>query len=157
MSPLSLASFEATFLPPKCTKNVVAVVPSSCYCCLLPEQDPSYLKNGYIAQDNDHTGASNTLEYAYDDGVLANIAQYLGHAADAAEFRNRSMFYKCVTDCTRCRYFPFRAVFEAVRMLLDRASCHTHRVAALSCQASLSAEFHIMCVCVYVCVYVAVC
>ncbi len=63
---------------------------------VLAASNPSYLALGFITQDSDSTktGASNTLEYAYDDGVLANIAAYLGYPDDASTFHNRSMFYK---------------------------------------------------------------
>ncbi len=55
---------------------------------------PSYLNLGWIAQEADNTGSSNTLEYAYDDGVLGNLAALLGFPEDAATFLNRSQLYR---------------------------------------------------------------
>lgn len=70
----------------------------------------SYLKYGYIPLEDSvkeafHKGGqvSRTLEYAYDDYVLAQLAKALGHEEDAAMLLQRSQNYRNVFDKTiRC-------------------------------------------------------
>ncbi len=64
-----------------------------------------YLKLGYIPLENGVPDAfhqkeqvSRTLEYAYDDFVLARVAQSLGHAEDAATLAKRAGNYCNVID-----------------------------------------------------------
>ena len=66
---------------------------------------PSYLKYGYIPLEDPvneafHKGeqVSRTLEYAYDDFVLSQVAEKLGKTADAASLRRRAMNYRNVID-----------------------------------------------------------
>lgn len=65
----------------------------------------SYLENGFVPLDNPvpfaaHDGeqVSRTLEYAYDDYVLAQMAGILGHNEDREYLLNRSEAYKYVLD-----------------------------------------------------------
>lgn len=67
----------------------------------------SYLKYGYIPLEDGVPGApvphkdeqvSRTLDYAYDDFVLSEIAAALGRKEDADIFRNRSQNYRNVID-----------------------------------------------------------
>jgi putative alpha-1,2-mannosidase len=65
----------------------------------------SYLENGFLPLDNPvpfafHDGeqVSRTLEYAYDDYVLAQMAGLLGHAADRDYLLDRSEAYRFVID-----------------------------------------------------------
>jgi predicted alpha-1,2-mannosidase len=65
----------------------------------------SYIKYGYIPLEDPIDDAfhkneqvSRTLEYAYDDAMLATIAQELGHADDAALFRKRGENWRNVID-----------------------------------------------------------
>ena len=65
----------------------------------------SYLKNGFVPLDNpvpfaSHDGeqVSRTLEYAYDDYVLAQMANLLGHTEDRDYLLNRSEAYQWVID-----------------------------------------------------------
>ena len=67
----------------------------------------SYLKYGYIPLEDSVPGAplphrneqiSRTLDYAYDDFVLAEVAKALGKADDAAMFRKRAQNYRNVID-----------------------------------------------------------
>jgi len=67
----------------------------------------SYLKYGYIPLEDSVSGAplphkneqvSRTLDYAYDDFVLAEIAAALGKTQDAAIFRKRAQNYRNVID-----------------------------------------------------------
>jgi predicted alpha-1,2-mannosidase len=66
---------------------------------------PDYLKYGFVPLDNPVTEAfhkgeqvSRTLEYAYDDFVLGELAGALGKREDAAMFRARAMNYRNVID-----------------------------------------------------------
>lgn len=66
---------------------------------------PDYLKLGYIPLENGVPDAfhqreqvSRTLEYAYDDFVLARVAAALGHADDAAVLLKRALNYRNVID-----------------------------------------------------------
>lgn len=65
----------------------------------------SYLKYGYIPVEDTVGEAfhkreqtSRTLEYAFDDFALAQIAKKLGHEKDAQELMRRSKNYKNVYD-----------------------------------------------------------
>jgi predicted alpha-1,2-mannosidase len=65
----------------------------------------SYLKYGYIPLEDpvadafhDNEQVSRTLEYAYDDFVLGEVAQALGHTADATLFHHRAQNYRHVID-----------------------------------------------------------
>jgi predicted alpha-1,2-mannosidase len=66
---------------------------------------PVYLKLGFVPLEEPvkeafHKGeqVSRTLEYAYDDFVLSELARTLGKTADAALFRARAMNYRNVID-----------------------------------------------------------
>ena len=65
----------------------------------------SYLKFGYIPLEDKVPDAfhqneqvSRTLEYAYDDFVLSEVAKSLGKTADEAMFRQRAQNYRNVLD-----------------------------------------------------------
>jgi len=65
----------------------------------------SYLKYGYVPLEDPVPDAmhkneqvSRTLEYAYDDFVLAELAHMLGKAADEAIFRKRAQNWRNVMD-----------------------------------------------------------
>ena len=67
----------------------------------------SYLKYGYIPLEDSVPGApfphkneqvSRTLDYAYDDFVLAEVAKALGKPEDEAIFRKRAQNYRNVID-----------------------------------------------------------
>lgn len=65
----------------------------------------SYLKYGYIPLEDSvkeafHVGeqTSRTMEYAYDDFVMAQVARALGHFADYKELMKRSTYYRNVID-----------------------------------------------------------
>ncbi len=59
-----------------------------------------YIDKGYIPVDENGTGASTTLEYAYDDWAIAQMAKKLGRTDVYNEFMKRSMNYKNVFDTT---------------------------------------------------------
>jgi len=65
----------------------------------------SYLKYGYIPLEDEVAGAfhkneqvSRTLEYAYDDAILAKLAASLGHNDDALKFAKRGENWRKVID-----------------------------------------------------------
>ena len=65
----------------------------------------SYLKYGYIPLEDEILDAfhkneqvSRTLEYAYDDSLVADMAQALGKTEDVAIFRKRAQNYRNVID-----------------------------------------------------------
>jgi len=58
----------------------------------------AYKKNGFIAIDDEHESVSKTLEYAYDDWCIAQMAQLLGKTDDYQYFMKRSQNWKNVFD-----------------------------------------------------------
>ncbi|MGO4502553.1 MULTISPECIES: GH92 family glycosyl hydrolase [unclassified Dyella] len=61
---------------------------------------PEYRKRGYIPSDVESEAVSKTLEYAYDDWVMAHYAEKLGHHDDATALKARSQNYRNVFDKT---------------------------------------------------------
>ncbi|WP_426271762.1 GH92 family glycosyl hydrolase [Dyella kyungheensis] len=59
---------------------------------------PEYRKRGYIPSDVESEAVSKTLEYAYDDWVMAHYAENLGQDDDAAALKARSQNYRNVFD-----------------------------------------------------------
>ncbi len=60
----------------------------------------NYLKYGYVPCDLEITSVSKTLEYAYDDWCIAQMARMLGHREDYEEFLTRSLSYQPLFDAT---------------------------------------------------------
>lgn len=58
----------------------------------------AYMDKGYIPVDKNGTGASTTLEYAYDDWAIAQMAKKLNRMDIYNEFIKRSANYKNVFD-----------------------------------------------------------
>jgi len=58
----------------------------------------AYKKNGFIAIDDDHESVSKTVEYAYDDWCIAQMAKILGHNEDYDYFMKRSQNWKNIFD-----------------------------------------------------------
>ena len=58
----------------------------------------AYKKNGFIAIDDDHESVSKTVEYAYDDWCIAQMAQILNHKEDYEYFMIRSQNWKNIFD-----------------------------------------------------------
>ena len=56
----------------------------------------SYLKYGYVPEDKSDASVSKTLEYAYDDWAIAQIAKKLGDTKTETEYLKRSESYKNV-------------------------------------------------------------
>ncbi len=58
----------------------------------------AYKKNGFISMDDDSESVSKTLEYAYDDWCIAQMAQILNKKDDYDYFMKRSQSWKNVFD-----------------------------------------------------------
>jgi predicted alpha-1,2-mannosidase len=58
----------------------------------------AYKKNGFITMDDEHESVSKTLEYAYDDWCIAQMAQILNKKEDYDYFMNRSQSWKNIFD-----------------------------------------------------------
>jgi len=57
-----------------------------------------YRENGYIPADAEGESVSKTLEYAYDDWCIAQMARFLGKEGDYASFIQRAQYYKNLFD-----------------------------------------------------------
>jgi hypothetical protein len=58
----------------------------------------SYCRYGYVRSDDSHESVSKTLEYAYNDWCIANMANALGKKADYLYYYRRSQNWKNVYD-----------------------------------------------------------
>ncbi|ESU23984.1 putative hybrid glycoside hydrolase, group 92(-20) family protein precursor [Flavobacterium enshiense DK69] len=58
----------------------------------------AYKKNGFISIDDEHESVSKTLEYAYDDWCIAQMAQLLKKNEDFEYFMQRSQNWKNLYD-----------------------------------------------------------
>ncbi len=58
----------------------------------------AYKKQGFISMDDEHESVSKTLEYAYDDWCIAQMAQILNKKDDYDYFMKRSQSWKNVFD-----------------------------------------------------------
>lgn len=61
---------------------------------------PDYIKLGYVPEDKSGSSVSKTLEYAYDDWCIAQIAKKLNKTAVYEEYINRSKSYLNVYDAS---------------------------------------------------------
>jgi predicted alpha-1,2-mannosidase len=59
---------------------------------------PLYRSMGYIPFDRVNNSVSISLEYAYDDWCIAQVARKLGYAADAEVFTKRALSYRNLFD-----------------------------------------------------------
>ncbi len=57
-----------------------------------------YMKMGYVPIDKENEAASKTLEYAYDDWTIAQMAKAMGKTEDYNTFMKRAGFYKNIFD-----------------------------------------------------------
>ena len=60
----------------------------------------SYKKLGYVADDQEVESVSKTLEYAYDDWCISQVAKFLGNKEDYKYFSNRAEYYRNLFDPT---------------------------------------------------------
>ena len=58
----------------------------------------AYKKNGFISMDDEHESVSKTLEYAYDDWCIAQMAMILNKKEEYDYFMKRSQSWKNVFD-----------------------------------------------------------
>ena len=65
----------------------------------------SYLERGYVHTSAAGWSASRTLEFAYDDAVLADLAEAVGETADAAALRERGGNWRTLWDDERGFFF----------------------------------------------------
>lgn len=59
---------------------------------------PEYIQYGYLPQDKHGWSVTITLEYAFDDWCIAQVAKKLGKTKDHALFMQRAMSYKNLFD-----------------------------------------------------------
>lgn len=59
---------------------------------------PAYRKHGFIPGEIESESVSKTLEYAYDDWCIAEMAGLLGKPAEAEYFGERAQYYKNLFD-----------------------------------------------------------
>jgi predicted alpha-1,2-mannosidase len=58
----------------------------------------AYIDRGYISMEDERESVSRTLEYAYDDWCIAEMARLLGREDDHKTFMKRAQFYRNVFD-----------------------------------------------------------
>ena len=58
----------------------------------------SFRRNGLVLADDEHESVSKTLEYAFDDWCVAQVALRLGHLAEYEEFMTSAQYWKNVLD-----------------------------------------------------------
>jgi predicted alpha-1,2-mannosidase len=58
----------------------------------------AYMDRGYISMEDERESVSKTLEYAYDDWCIAQMAKSLGRRDDYLRFIKRAQFYRNVFD-----------------------------------------------------------
>lgn len=59
-----------------------------------------YMSMGYVPEDKNGSSVSKTLEYAYDDWCIAQMAKKLGRTDIYEEFSKRSQYFKNVYDAS---------------------------------------------------------
>ncbi|MEI6898809.1 MAG: GH92 family glycosyl hydrolase [Bacteroidota bacterium] len=57
-----------------------------------------YLKMGYVPDEKSGSSASNTLEYAYDDFTIAQLAKAVGEVSTSLAYMNRAASYRNLFD-----------------------------------------------------------
>ena len=58
----------------------------------------AYMKHGFVPIDLEKEGASKTLEYAYDDWTIAEMAKAMGRTDVEREFRQRAASFRAIFD-----------------------------------------------------------
>ncbi|KGO81123.1 alpha-mannosidase [Flavobacterium beibuense F44-8] len=58
----------------------------------------AYKENGFISIDDEHESVSKTVEYAYDDWCIAQMAMILGKTDEYNYFMKRSQYWKNIFD-----------------------------------------------------------
>ena len=76
-------------------KAYEAMVASS----LRPEYGmESFRRNGLVLADDEHESVSKTLEFAYDDWCVAQVAKHLGKTADYQKYMESAQYWRNVLD-----------------------------------------------------------
>jgi predicted alpha-1,2-mannosidase len=57
-----------------------------------------YKQTGYVASDKEHESVSKTLEYAYDDWCIAQMAREMGQMNDYQQYMQRALSYQNLFD-----------------------------------------------------------
>ncbi len=85
-------------------KNTAGLDPERAYAAMRKSAfqeirgTPDYIKYGFLPQDKAGYSVTITLEYAYDDWCIAQVAKKLGKMDDYHEFMKRSEAYKLLYD-----------------------------------------------------------
>ena len=58
----------------------------------------SFRRNGLVLADDEHESVSKTLEYAFDDWCVAQVALMLGHTREYEQFMTSAQYWKNVLD-----------------------------------------------------------
>ena len=58
----------------------------------------SFRRNGLVLADDEHESVSKTLEYAYDDWCVAQVAAYLGRMEEYRSYMRSSQYWRNVLD-----------------------------------------------------------
>lgn len=61
---------------------------------------PQYMEHGYLAVEDEHESVSKTLEYAYDDWCISEVARMLGKGTEQQAYLRRAASYRNVFDPT---------------------------------------------------------
>jgi putative alpha-1,2-mannosidase len=59
---------------------------------------PKYMEHGYLAVEDEHESVSKTLEYAYDDWCISEVARMLGKGVEQQSYLRRAASYRNVFD-----------------------------------------------------------
>jgi predicted alpha-1,2-mannosidase len=59
---------------------------------------PQYMSHGHLTIDDEHESVSKTLEYAYDDWCIAQMARLMGNELDYLLYMKRSQYWKNLLD-----------------------------------------------------------
>ena len=85
-------------------KNTAGIDPQRAYAAMRKTAfqtvrgTPDYIKYGYLPQDKGSYSVTISLEYAYDDWCIAQVAKKLGKMEDYKTFMDRGMAYKQLFD-----------------------------------------------------------
>ncbi len=58
----------------------------------------SFRANGLVLADDEHESVSKTLEFAYDDWCVAQVAKYLGHTEEYERYMRSAQYWRNVFD-----------------------------------------------------------
>ena len=83
-----------------------------------------YNTYGYVPDDIDTTdkSVSRTLEYAWEDAAIANLAEALGYTEDVAKYSEKAMNYKNVFNPANKYFHPRNADGSFTKMLVPNAT-----------------------------------